>query len=89
MSGHVQLLDERHPGSLALRDLVELVLEVGREIEVDDVAELAHEQVVDEHADIGRLQATILAFDVAALLDRGQDGRVGARAADAALLHAP
>ena len=70
----VELLDHGHPLALALGDLVELVLEDGGEVRVHDVVELLDQHVVDEHAELGRLEAPPVALDVAAILDRDRIG---------------
>ena len=82
----IELLDHGHPRALALGHLVQLVFEHRGEVEIDDIAELLNQHVVDQCAEIGRLQPPTVAFDVAAVLDRAQGRGVGARATDAALL---
>ena len=43
----------------------------------------SHDQIIDQDAGLGGGQALGLAHHIAALLDGGQDGRIGGRAADA------
>ena len=57
----VELAHDRHPGALAARDLVELVLHAGRELEVHELAEVADEQVRDDLADRLGVEAPLLA----------------------------
>ena len=71
---------------LALGDLIELILEVGRELDVDDVLEVLLEHVDDDKAELGRLEVLVDALDVAARLNRLDDRRVRARTADFLLL---
>ncbi len=47
----VELAHDRHPGALAVGDLVEILFHPGRELEVDELAEVADEQVRDDLAD--------------------------------------
>ena len=71
---------------LALGDLIELVLEIGRELDIDDVFEVLLEHVDDDEAELCRLEVLVDALDVTARLDRLDDRRVRARAADLLLL---
>ena len=73
----------------AVLDLVELILHRGGELDVDDVVELVDHQVGDGDAEARRAQAAPVLDDVFAVED-DRDGRgIGARPADAALLHRP
>ena len=83
----VELLHGLDPAELALLDLVEVVLHLGGEGHVHDVAEERHQLVGHGHAELGREQRAPLAVDVAAVVDdRGQDRGVGGRPADPQLL---
>ena len=70
----------------ARRDRVELVLHRGGEVVVDEPPEVVLEQPDHRERDPGRHQRAALLPDVAAVLDRLDDRRVGRRAADAELL---
>ena len=82
----VELAQQRHPRALAAGDLVEVLLHPGRELEVDVVAEVLHEQVGDDLADRLGVQAALLDAHVAAIDDRRDRRRVRRRPADAVLL---
>ena len=82
----VERLQERDPGALAARDLVELLLHPGGEGEVHVVAEMLDQQVGHDPGDRLRVQTTLLDPDVAAIDDRRDRRRVGRRPADAVLL---
>ena len=56
----VELPDHRHPGSLAVRDVVEVVLHAGRELEVHELAEVADQQVRHDLADRLRVEPPFL-----------------------------
>ena len=74
---------------VAGRDPVEIVLHQGRELVVDEAAEVLFEQVRDGERDERRHERLPLLVHVAALEDRPEDRRVGRRAADPALLERP
>ncbi len=82
----VEGLQERDPRPLAAGDLVELLLHPGGELEVDVVAEVLDEQVVDDEGDRFRVEPALLDPDVAAIDDRRDRGGIGRRTADAVLL---
>ena len=60
VEGTVELVDHLVPGDVALGDAVELLLYAGREVVVDDRAELLLQVIVDHHADVGRREAVLL-----------------------------
>ena len=67
-------------------DLVELLLELARVVDVEDVVERRAEQLLDQHhAEERRLEAAFDLVHVLARLDHADDRRVGARPADAVL----
>ena len=70
---------------LALFDLVEIFLEAAGVLDVDDVFEALAQQIADDDAHRGRLEAAFELVDVLAILQHGDDRRVGARPADAVL----
>ena len=86
----LELLVERgerlHVVGLALLDLVEIVLEAARVLDVDDVVEALGEQIADHQAERGRLEPAFDLVDVVAILQHADDRRVRARAADAVFL---
>ena len=67
-NGAVEGAQQRHPRPLAARDLVELLLHAGRELEVHVVAEVLDEQVRHDLADELRVQPALLDADVAPVL---------------------
>src|SRR6185369_16327471 len=79
----VELSDEVEPFPLAARDLIEVFLHLGGELDVDEIAEVTEQQARHGERDEARHERLSLAEDVAAPLD-GADGRgEGGRAADA------
>ncbi len=70
------------------RNEIELFLQRGREIEFDVLAEEAFEERDDEAALVLRDEAFLVDADVVALLQHGERGGVGRRAADAEFFHA-
>ena len=60
VEGTVELVDHLVPGDVALGDAVELLLYAGREVVVDDRAELLLQVIVDHHADVGRRKSVFL-----------------------------
>src|SRR6516164_8170185 len=70
---------------LALLDLVEIVLERPRVVDVDDVVEALGQQVRNHPAERRRLETAFNLVDVLAILEHRNDRRVGARPADAVL----
>src|SRR4030042_1931070 len=87
LEGLVDLPPHRLPLPLATGDLVELLLHLRREADVYDLREVADEEVVDHHPQVLGLEIAAVPLDVAALLDRGEDGGVGAGPPDAVLPH--
>ena len=83
----VDVAHDRHPVALAARHFVQLRLHLRREVDVEEAAEVLDEQVVYGLSEVGWPQHSLLALDVAAVLDRRERRRVGARPADAFLLH--
>ena len=82
----VELTQHLHALQVALGDLVEVLLHLGREVHVDDVGEVLDELVGHDLTDVVGEEPAILEPDVAAVLDRRDDRRVGRRPADAQLL---
>ena len=82
----VELVEQPLPRLAAVGDLVEVSLHAGGEGVVEQVREVLHEPVRDQLANLLGMEAPVLQRDVAAVLDRGDDGGVGGRPADAALL---
>src|SRR5207253_630183 len=73
----------------AVADLVELLLHAGGELVVDEVVEVAVEELHDREGREGRDQRGALLEAVVAREDRLDDRRVRARAADPAGLELP
>src|SRR5262249_32596183 len=94
--GLAQCLRERAPElgehlvvlALPPLDLVKFLLKVAGELQVHDAREVLHQQVGDDLADLGGVEAAFLHLDVAALLRRDlvDDRGVSAWPADALLL---
>ena len=55
----VELAQQRHPGALAAGHLVESLLHPGREVDVDELAEVLDEQVGHDAGHELRVQATL------------------------------
>ena len=82
----VEARERRLVVRLALLDLVEILFELARVVDVEDVVERRAEQLLDEHhAEHRRLEAAFDLVHVVARLDHADDRRVGARPADAVL----
>ena len=83
-----EVAQERLPVDLAVRDLVELLFEIGGEIVADVFGEERLEEGRDDPALVLRKQALLLDPHVVAILEHRDGRRVSRRAADAELLHA-
>src|SRR5256712_635076 len=81
----VEVAQGLHVIGLALLDLVEIVLERSRVLDVDDVVEALRQQVADDDAERGWLEPAFNLVHVVAILQHADDRRVRARAADAVL----
>ena len=83
---NVELAQHLHALQIALGDLVEVLLHLGREVHVHDVGEVLDELVGDDLADVVGEEASILEPDVPAVLDRRDDRGVRRWPSDAELL---
>src|SRR5205085_446278 len=82
----VELAERGRPRELALFDLVKLLLHPRRVGLVEEVVEATLDQkVVDGHPERRRVEATLDALDVLAILNRRHDGRVRRGTTDALL----
>ena len=79
----VEVLEHPLPAQLALLDLVELGLHLRGELDVEDLGELAHHDLLDRLAQLGGEEAALLDLHVLAGAERRDDGAVGGRPADA------
>jgi hypothetical protein len=86
LNGPPELLHQRHPRFLAARHRIELVLELGGEVVVDVLREVAAEEIGDRAAHVGRTEAAAFHLDVLAEQQRLDDRGVGGRTADAVFL---
>ena len=66
VNGAVEVLEHPLPAELALLDPVELVLHLGGELDVEDLGELAHHDLLDHLAQLGGEEAALLHLDVLA-----------------------
>ena len=82
----VELVEHLDHVFLGGGDVVELILHVGRELEVEDLGEMLDQQVGHHHAQVGGEEPPFLLLDVEPVLDRLDDRRVGAGPADVLLL---
>src|SRR5438270_4574021 len=82
----VELLERVDVIGLPLLDLVEILFEVARVGDVDDVVEALGQEIGDHHAEHRRLEAPVILADVVAVLEHADDRGVGARTADAVFL---
>ncbi len=82
LKGIVELVEHLRHLFLAGGDVVELVFHLGRELEVENLGKLIDQEVGHRHSQVGRVEAPLFLLDVAAILDRLDDGGVGAWAAD-------
>ena len=85
----VELVQHRLPAQFASGHPVQLLLHAGGEAVIHEVLELLHQAVRHQFADLGGLEAAIGQHDIAALLNGGDDGRIGGGAPDAALFQLP
>src|SRR5882762_6373997 len=81
-----ELLERRGPVFLAARHRIQLVFHRRGKAVLHIAMEVMREEAVDDLADVGRHEAPAVHFDVFAILQRRDDGRIGRRAADAVLL---
>ena len=86
LAAEVELGQPVDPLQVAVGDLVELLLQRGGEVVVDELGEVLLEQVHHGEGDERGHQRVALLPDVPAVLDRLHDRRVGRRPADAQLL---
>src|SRR5207248_2805135 len=78
-----ELVERRGPLFLAARHRVQLVLHRRGEAVLHVAMEVMGEEAVDDLADVGRHEAPAIHVDVFAVLQRGDDARIGRRPADA------
>ena len=83
-----ELAEHLLPGDVAVRDLVELLLEVGGEVVFDIALEEALEEGGDQPALVLGDELLLLEPDIAAVAEHGERRGVGGGPADAELLHA-
>src|ERR1700686_5678530 len=81
-----ELVERRGPVFLATRHRIQLVFHRRGEAVLHVAMEVMREEAVDDLADVGRHEAPAVHFDVFAILQRRDDGRIGRRPADAVLL---
>ena len=65
LEGAVELLERLRPIQLAVLDLVELALHLRGEADVEDPGKVRDEEIVDELAELGRIEALLELLDVA------------------------
>src|SRR3989454_10033661 len=82
----VEIAHRGHPGLLAFLDFVQLLLHQRREVYVEDVWKPFDEEIIHRDAGLRRYEAALHLLDVPAILDRGDNARVGRRPADPLLL---
>ena len=87
MEAGIEFLQNALPAALTCLDLVELLFHVGGEFNTDDIGEAIHHQAVHHLAELRRRELFVGLNDVFAILNRGDDRRVGRRPADALFLH--
>ena len=80
-------MHHRAPIGLARRNLVELIFQPGGEAGVDIAFEKAGQKGGDEAAAVFRHEATLVDFDVVAVLQHRDDRGIGGRAANAEFFH--
>src|SRR4029453_270014 len=81
--GGIKSLDEIEPLALAARNLVEVLFHFGRELDVDEIAEMRDQQTRDRERGEAGHERLALPENVAAALDRADRRRVGGRTPDA------
>src|SRR6267378_89482 len=84
--GLPELVERRGPVFLAARHRIQLVFHRRGEAVLHVAMEVMREEATDDLADVGRHEAPAVHFDVFAILQRRDDGRIGRRPADAVLL---
>ena len=85
VAAEVEAVEPVDAVGLAAGDAVEVVLHLGREVVLDEVAEVVLEQAHDRERDPARHERLAARGDVAAVDDRRDDRRVGRRPPDAQL----
>ena len=83
----IEIAEDLLIAALAGLDVVELVFHPGSELHVDHVVEAVEHELGHDLAQRRRLQMLFALDHVFAILDRGDDGRVGGRTAHALFLH--
>ncbi len=86
----VEISHGHSPFEFAVFDLVQLFFHARRVLHVEQVVEALKQQVRNHHTQLGRAELAAFLADVLAILNGGQDGRVGRRTAHAVgfeLLH--
>src|SRR3990170_5056557 len=79
----IKLAQHGYPTLLAGGDEVQILLHPRRKADVQDIREVFDQEIVDCDTGLGWDQASPFAYDIPALLDRAQGGRIGRRPADA------
>ena len=79
----VEVLQGLCPGQLPFFHLVQLVFHLGRELDVEDIPEILHQEVIDQTTQVGGKKPAFFLGDIFPLLDIVENGGVGRRAADA------
>src|SRR5438132_4092913 len=82
----VEIAYRGDPLLLAFLDLVQLFLHQRGEVHVENVRETLDEEIIHGDAGLRRREATLYLFHVSAVLDRGDDARVGRGPADSLFL---
>ena len=72
----IETIDDRYP-FLAFGDLVQFVFQASGEIYRKYIGEVLDQQVGDNCAHLCGLQSSLILIDVSALLNRGNDRRIG------------
>src|SRR6266849_140726 len=81
--GPVKLLHRRHPRFVAFFDLVQLLFHVRGEVDVDQVRESLHQEIVHGPPCFGGSEPSVHLLGIFAILNRRNDTRIGGWPADA------
>src|SRR5581483_4990528 len=87
VEGLIEALEHRHPEALTRGDVVQLLFQIGGELDVNDVGKLLDQQAIYRPAKLRWLELLLDALDVPPLLDGSDGGCVRAGPANAFLFH--
>ena len=81
----IKFMQRFHPIHLSFLDLIKLAFEIRRKTDIQNVREILHEQIGDEHAQFRRNDFPRLNGDILAVNNRADNRRIRAWPPDALL----